>query len=271
MCITRLTVFTFIATCLISFLAAEDVAVAPLPEWLVYSVQPKLNIQILEPRGIQIWSRYKSKYLSFGVELYVNPTNSDGESPLDCDLCRNVSQPIDGKFFIQDDHLQVKLGDTIKYRVVKVKAQEVKLSPWKYVFVDQKLFFDSQTYCAPQCQRSEEAGKIRYLERFLENMLSNHDELAHISEQLFFPMDQANVFVDNAERFVKARLYTVDQLRPLVDRVKYCYLASDGVGFQMHTVLEKLKVLEAAREELGLLDFDEYFIVPSPSVSVDEN
>lgn len=108
--------------------------IAPLPEWLVFSRLTKLDIQILEPSGIQVWTRYKSKYLSFGVELYINPTGDESY----CDLCRNVSRPVDGKFIIQDDKLLVKLGDTIKYRVVKVKAQQVKWSPWKYVFVDSK-------------------------------------------------------------------------------------------------------------------------------------
>lgn len=135
MFVARFAFFAFIAGCLVGFLVAEDVA--PVPEWLVFSRQTKLNIQILEPRGIQVWTQYKSKYLSFGVELYVNPTEAD-DRPLACGLCRNVSHAVDGKFWIQDNQLPVKLGDTIKYRTVKIKTNEVKWSPWKYVFVDGK-------------------------------------------------------------------------------------------------------------------------------------
>ncbi|XP_062710874.1 uncharacterized protein LOC115265231 [Aedes albopictus] len=263
MIIARFTVFAFIlAGCMVDLsVPSEDVA--PLPEWIVLSGKTKLNIQILEPRGIQVWTRYKSKYLSFGVELYINPVET-GESLLKCDLCRNVSQSVDGKFFIQDDQLQVKLGDMIKYRMVKVKAHEVKWSPWKHVFVDKKLFYDSEKYCASHCAHSAEIAKVRYLERYLETMLSTC-EMTHTSEHLFFPMEQATLFVDNAERFIKTRLYSVDVLRPLVEHVENCYIASDGVGFQMRTVLEKFKVLEAGREQLGVVDFDEYFIVPGPS------
>ncbi|XP_065095317.1 uncharacterized protein LOC135717252 [Ochlerotatus camptorhynchus] len=238
----------------------EQPGVAPLPEWIVFSRQTKLDIQILEPSGIQVWTRYKSKYRSFGVELYVNPTRDESH----CDLCRNVSSPVDGKFLIQDDKLQVKLGDTIKYRVVKVKAQEIKWSPWKYVFVDKKLFYDSESFCASQCEQSKDIATVRYLERYLENMITDCS-LSQISGQLFFPMDQASSFVNNPERFVKTRLYSMDQLRPLVDHVQHCFVSTDGVGFKMRTITEKLKVLEAGRERLGVVDYDEYLIVPGSS------
>lgn len=102
-----------------------------LPEWLVFSRHTKVDIQILEPQGIQIWTKFNPKHLHFGVELYVNPT----ELEVSCDLCRNVSDPIDGKFLIQDNNVRVKLGDIIKYRVIQ---DEAEWSSWRTVFVDSR-------------------------------------------------------------------------------------------------------------------------------------
>lgn len=132
------------------------------------------------------------------------------------------------------------------------------------MFALEKLFYDSESYCASQCEHSEDMARVRYLERYLENMVTKCG-LSQISGQLFFPMDQALALVDNPERFVKTRLYSIDLLRPLVDHVEHCYVSVDGVGFKMRTIQDKLKVLEAGRERLAVVDYDEYFIVPGPS------
>lgn len=99
----------------------------------MFSRSAKVNIELLKPQGIQVWTKYKPHHFGFGVELYVNPTLDELGK---CDLCRNVTTPIDGKFLIQDDTIAVKLGDTIRYRTVKDKVSGTKWYPWKTIVVD---------------------------------------------------------------------------------------------------------------------------------------
>ncbi|XP_053692290.1 uncharacterized protein LOC128740751 [Sabethes cyaneus] len=235
--------------------------IVPVPEWIVFYHQTKVNIQILEPRGIQIWIKNKAKSLGFGVELVVNPTD---KTDVGCDLCRNVSFPTDGKYFIQDDNLFVSIGDTIKYRILEVECHEAKWSPWRTVFVDITLFGETGQHCSHECNDHDDYAAVRFLEKYVEKMLNNC-ELNEISETLFFPMENANYLVSDSMKFVKSRLYTVEILRPLLDHVRNVFIAPDGVGFSMGSILEKLKVLELGRDRLKLVDFDEYLIAPRAS------
>ncbi|XP_055542440.1 uncharacterized protein LOC129728083 [Wyeomyia smithii] len=251
---------------ILSFLAGSTYTqqqenIAPVPEWIVFYHQTKVNIQVLEPRGIQFWIKRKPNILGFGVELIINPTYESGAG---CDLCRNVSSPIDGKYFVQDDNVLVRIGDTIQYRGLEVESHEAKWSEWRTVFVDKSLFTQAREHCSGECNRQKGYAKVRFLEGYIEKMLANC-EIEELSENLFFPLDHANHLVSDPVKFVKTRLYTVESLRPLVDNVKNVYVAQDGVGFSMETILEKLKVLEVGRDRLKLLDYDEYLIVPRAS------
>ncbi|XP_055598872.1 uncharacterized protein LOC129748333 [Uranotaenia lowii] len=239
---------------------ADDGKVSLLPEWLVFAGKTKVEIQILEPRGIQVWTKYKPKYLVFGIELMVNPSNDRISG---CDFCKNVSEPIDGKFLMENDDLKINLGDTIKYRYVKVKTSGVKWSPWRTVFVDKNLFSNFNDHCSVICEQSVDQAKIRFLEGYLDNLLDSCG-LIPPSEHLFIPFEHALQLVSDPERFVKSRLYSYEALRNLMGSVTGSYLSQDGVGFSMKTVRDKLKVLEIGRE-IGIVDYDNYMTEPHSS------
>ncbi|XP_058819880.1 uncharacterized protein LOC131682436 isoform X3 [Topomyia yanbarensis] len=172
--------------------------VVSLSEWFGFVRQAKVDVQILEPRGIQIWTKYRPTVSNFGVELLVNPTDSE----VGCHLCRNISVPQDGKFFIQDDDLMVILGDTIKYRVVEIEDSEVYWSQWRTIFVDKSFFVQTGHYCSSQCGNNEDHKKIQFLKEYIEKMLDNC-ELNRLSENLFFPMKHAQALVSNPESVCK--------------------------------------------------------------------
>ncbi|XP_058819879.1 uncharacterized protein LOC131682436 isoform X2 [Topomyia yanbarensis] len=220
--------------------------VVSLSEWFGFVRQAKVDVQILEPRGIQIWTKYRPTVSNFGVELLVNPTDSE------------------------DDDLMVILGDTIKYRVVEIEDSEVYWSQWRTIFVDKSFFVQTGHYCSSQCGNNEDHKKIQFLKEYIEKMLDNC-ELNRLSENLFFPMKHAQALVSNPERFVKTRLYSVDSLKPLVQRVQNVYVAEDGVGFGMQNIFEKLTVLDLGRNQLGVVDFDEYLIAPGTSPPVTDS
>jgi len=64
--------------------------------------------------------------------------------------------------------------------------------------------------------------------------------------------------VADAELYVKSRLFQVEALRPLVNSVVTTYLAHNGVGFRMYTLLDKFKVLELGQGYLDVIDFDSF-------------
>ncbi|XP_058452146.1 uncharacterized protein LOC131430902 [Malaya genurostris] len=236
------------------------------PEWFSFHRQTKVDIHILEPIGLQIWSKYRPQCSNFGVELLINPTDSE----IGYRLSKNVSVPQDGKFFIEDNNAAVKLGDTIKYRTVKTEDGEDEWSHWKTVLVDKSLFVQKGQHCSNHCRHNEDNGKVLFLKEYIEKILANC-ELHWMSEKLFFPLTQAHTLVSDPERFIKTRLYSIDLLRPMIDHVKNVYVAQDGVGFGMHSIIEKLKVLELGRNELGLVDYDDYIIEPGPSLPAIRN
>ncbi|XP_055639393.1 uncharacterized protein LOC129777249 [Toxorhynchites rutilus septentrionalis] len=229
--------------------------VSLLPEWLVFSRYPKVDIQILEPQGIHIWTKYDPKYLHFGVELYVNPNGYE----VSCDVCRNISNPIDGKFLIHDNNVRVKLGDTIKYRVIHAETNEAEWSSWRTVFVDKHLFLQTTASCSIGCEHAEAHRKIMFLEGYLRNMIINCGSNS-FSEHLVFPFQDAPNLVSDPVQFVKARLYSVDVLRSLSDRVASAYITQKGVGFTMRDTIDTLKVLELAGDQFGVVEYDKYML-----------
>ncbi|XP_001845175.2 uncharacterized protein LOC6034908 [Culex quinquefasciatus] len=233
-----------------------------LPDWNMFSRSAKVNIELLKPQGIQVWTKYKPHHFGFGVELYVNPTLDELGK---CDLCRNVTAPIDGKFLIQDDTIAVKLGDTIRYRTVKDKVSGTKWYPWKTIVVDNQFLNQAENICAFQCDPSGHRATVNFLEQYIRNMLDSCDLPEQPSDHLFFPLPNAPALVGDPKRFVRARLYSVDLLRPLVDRVESVFVLQEGVGCKMQSVLDKLKILELGRDQLGVVDYDEVLFIPGPS------
>lgn len=77
------------------------------------------------------------------------------------------------------------------------------------------------------------------------------------SEYLFFPLEGAITLVSDPMHFIKYRLWQIEDLRPAIDNVLTAYVAQNGVGVKMRTVIDKLKVLELGRRKINVIDYDD--------------
>ncbi|XP_035914708.1 uncharacterized protein LOC118513253 [Anopheles stephensi] len=233
---------------------------AHLPEYLVFMKQFAVHIQIREPSGIMIWTRDSPLIEMFGLELYVGRSNHSHREPLwDRELLINTTSLVDGKFLIHDADMVVELGDTIRYRFSILHKQTLSHSNFRRILVTDHLFYrPKNNYCFSQCLASDQRQtheEIAHLKEILEQKIK-HCIGSQASEYLFFPLENAAKLVADPELYVKSRLWNVEALRPLVNSVVTTYLAHNGVGFRMYTLIDKFKVLELGQGYLDVIDFD---------------
>ncbi|XP_053677768.1 uncharacterized protein LOC128727846 [Anopheles nili] len=231
-----------------------------LPDYLVFMKQFMVNIQVREPTGIIIWTRNSPLIEMFGLELYI-ARNAHKHQDLiwDRQLLVNSSVVVDGKFLIEDEHMVVRQGDTIRYRFSVLHKHILSHSNFRRILVTEHLFYRpkndkcySQCLLSDQNQLHEEVSRLKdILERKILECIGSQ-----ASELLFFPLKDADKLVADPHLFVKYRLWQIDGLRPLTNNVVTTYLARNGVGFRMYTMIDKFKVLELGKGLLDVIDFD---------------
>lgn len=82
----------------------------------VHRVGP-IHIEVLLPKGIRLWTHYNPDVKLFGVELYVKYYEGQTEA-LECALCQNTTGPVYGKFLLQDDEVEARVGDVLEYVLI---------------------------------------------------------------------------------------------------------------------------------------------------------
>ncbi|XP_052895464.1 uncharacterized protein LOC128302639 [Anopheles moucheti] len=224
--------------------------------------QFQVNIQIREPSGIMIWTRANPLIHKFGVELYVGV--ADGgvvfSKPIyDRELVDEAPDIVDGKFLFRDDYMVVKRGYLGRYRFFIEYNETISQSNFRNIIVMDDLFFrPKNNYCFSQCLVSDQnqtPEEVAHVKDILEQKIMQCIG-SQATKYLFFPLENAAKLVSDPELYVKYRLWHVDALKPLVSNVVTTYLAHNGVGFQMYTLIDKFKVLELAEGFLDVVDFD---------------
>lgn len=92
----------------------------------------KVDFEVLDPKGLRLWTAHKPETKMFGIELYINPTVAVGQNAgrsnpqLVCSVCQNVTEVKHGKFFIQDDNVIVKKGDVLEYVAITDNGKTVQ-------------------------------------------------------------------------------------------------------------------------------------------------
>lgn len=219
-----------------------------------------MHVQIREPSGIMVWTRDSSLIEMFGIELHVGQLNHTHHEPIwDRQLIANTSVPMDGKFLIFDHDMTIKKDEIIRYRFSVQHKGTLSHSNYHRMTVTDHLFYrPKNNVCYSEClMDNQEAMQVETarLKTILENKILDCVG-PQASEHLFFPFANATSYVADTLQFVQYRLWQIEGLRPMVNNVVTTYLAHDGVGVKMKSVLDKLKVLELGRGTLDVVDFD---------------
>ncbi|XP_035774903.1 uncharacterized protein LOC118457428 [Anopheles albimanus] len=255
----RPTIVAFIMCVLAAAVMAQDEH--PLPDYLVFMKQFMVHVQAREPSGIMIWTRDSPLIEMFGIELHIGKHSHSQKEPIwDRQLMVNVTSTVDGKFLIHDRDMIVEVGDTIRYRFLVLHKRTVSHSNYRRMLVTDHLFNRPRnTKCLSECLARDQAG-YRQEEARMKEILEHKIEQcvgSQSSEYLFFPLEGAITLVSDPMHFIKYRLWQIEDLRPAIDNVLTAYVAQNGVGVKMRTVIDKLKVLELGRRKINVIDYDD--------------
>ncbi|XP_058452148.1 uncharacterized protein LOC131430904 [Malaya genurostris] len=232
----------------------------------------KVDFEVLDPKGLRLWTAHKPEMKMFGVELYINPTGKSDQST--CNLCKNTTEVMHGKFFIQDDNVIVKKGDVLEYVAITDNGNTVQRhKPKKLVVNDYLIKPQGRCACPAPVQyssvhESEPSGEIELLERIISH-LSNRCAAGVVSNYLFLQVGSPAGPSDLVQR-VKSYLTDNVLLKPYADAVTSAEEYADGIGFQMKSVVDKLKILELGNGAGDILDYDGFTTIDKVDIRVSE-
>ncbi|XP_055544219.1 uncharacterized protein LOC129729575 [Wyeomyia smithii] len=232
----------------------------------------KVDFEVMEPQGLKLWTVHKPDTKMFGIELYINPTGT--KEP--CNLCKNITEVTDGKFFIRDDNVLVKKGDVLEYVAITDNGKTVQRHKRKKLVVSDHII-KRQGRCAcgsppvplSSVRDTEPSAEIELLERIITS-LSNRCAEGIVSNYLFLQVSNAAGPSNLLER-VQAYLSANTSLQPYVSTVIAAEEYADGIAFQLKTIVDKLKILELSPTGSDILDYDGITMYDKIDIRVADN
>uniref|UniRef100_A0A182SJD2 CBM39 domain-containing protein n=1 Tax=Anopheles maculatus TaxID=74869 RepID=A0A182SJD2_9DIPT len=226
----------------------------------------RVEFEVLDPQGLRLWTAQKAQMKGFGVELFINPVH--GRKQQQCNVCRNTTEVTHGKFFLQDDNVIVKSGDILEYVIVTDNGKTVQRHKPRKLIVDDFLIKPKgRCACPPGAVTpatptetakqvfEEPTAEIALLERILERVSKKCAE-GVMSNYLFLQTDRVDGPTDDLKQVVRDYFQQKDALKPLAETIKSAEDGADGIVFRVNNVIDKLKVLELARQDSDILDYD---------------
>lgn len=233
----------------------------------------KVNFEVLDPQGLRLWTVHKPETKMFGIELYVNPTGGN-DARVVCSLCKNTTDVVHGKFFIQDDNVIVKKGDVLEYIAITDNGKNVQRHKTRKIVVNDYIIKPQGRCACPApvqasaVRDSDPSSEIQLLERIISNM-SNRCAEGVVSNYLFLQVDSSAGSSNLMER-VKAYFSASPALRPYVDTIILAEDYIDGISFQVKSIIDKLKILELSHAGNDILDFDTFATIDKVDVRFTE-
>ncbi|KFB35775.1 hypothetical protein ZHAS_00002680 [Anopheles sinensis] len=230
-------------------------------------------VEVLTPKGVRLWTHHNPDTVELGVELYVKFYGGQTEA-LECGLCKSTTEPIDGKFMLENPDLVARFGDVIEYIITTSNGTTTRRHPIRRVFVREELIKPiGRCVCrdrAPSALTEAQGralSEVQLLERLILRALSNRsDSCEAISNWLVLRSEPRNERADLKEY---VQLY-LDLLNLRSKRTSPGFGGgwfpssmvvkvedhADGIAFQVKSVMEKLKILELLNLGGVLADFD---------------
>lgn len=101
----------------------------------------------------------------------------------------------------------------------------------------------------------EPTAEIALLERILERVSKKCAE-GTMSSYLFLQTDRVDGPADDLKKIVLNYFQQRDALKPLAGSILSAEDGSDGIVFRVANIIDKLKILELARQDNDILDYD---------------
>uniref|UniRef100_A0A182KGQ8 CBM39 domain-containing protein n=1 Tax=Anopheles christyi TaxID=43041 RepID=A0A182KGQ8_9DIPT len=234
------------------------------------SRRPKgVNIEIYHPKGVMVWYPYRSGMELFGIEIFINKANQqtgdsseEDSTPPVCDICLNTTEVSYGKFILRSENAVIRNRDHVYYNAIVKKANgKAYISRSNEFYVSEsRILLGDVTGTASACggntavaNLSDNDKRLANEIKLLEEILLEVNDQCHAGEQnrtkqLLLSAEtptryDAKQLYQYVEEQLAQKLPTIDWNRTLVE----AFYATDGIGFEVATTIDKLKVLKLAK------------------------
>ncbi|XP_065085830.1 uncharacterized protein LOC135707844 [Ochlerotatus camptorhynchus] len=230
-----------------------------------------VHIEIYYPKGLMVWYPKQRGMVGFGVEIFLNQKYEDSEEPK-CDICLNTTDVSYGKFMIHNDNAIIRAGDHLMYRAIKQKINgSAYVAKSNEFYVAESRILPQLEECSspmPTTRSSNDQSNIAMLQddvTLLENIV--YDAFQHCNN---VTQTSKNLYLNF--RPVETRLnskalfdYTLDMLKEMLPKIDWdtvlvnAFYYEDGVGFEVKTLIDKLKALQMSKNlgEHTVTDLDD--------------
>lgn len=233
----------------------------------------KVDFEVLSPKGLRLWTAHKAPLKMFGIELYINPSSAR-DARLVCSVCKNTTDVVHGKFFIEDENVIVKKGDVLEYVAITDNGKTIQRHKVKKIVVNDYII-KPQGRCAcssptplSTVHEPNPNNEIELLERIISNLSSRCAE-GQVSNYLYLQVDSPQGPSDLREH-VKAYFMANAALKPYVNSITTAQEYADGISFQTKTIVDKLKILEISQNINDIQDFDAFSNIDEIHVRMSE-
>ncbi|XP_053667175.1 uncharacterized protein LOC128716279 [Anopheles marshallii] len=234
-----------------------------------YSKRPKnVNIEIYHPKGVMIWYPYRAGMEMFGIEIFINKANQpvadsseEEQTPPTCDICLNTTEVSYGKFILRSEDAIIRSRDHVFYNAILKKTNGtayVSRSNDFYVSESRILLGDitgdasacgRETAVAPLSDNDKQlASEIQLLESILHELNDQCSTWAsNRTKQLLLALEtptryDAKQLYQYVTGELKQKMPAINWNRTLVE----AFYVSNGIGLEVATMIDKLKVLKLA-------------------------
>ncbi|XP_035780266.1 uncharacterized protein LOC118460232 [Anopheles albimanus] len=252
--------------------------------------RPKgVNIEIYHPKGVMVWYPYRTDLELFGIEIYINKntaapdTSSSSEEVVRpvCDICLNTTEVTYGKFILRSENAIIRGRDRVTYRAILKKTNsEPRISCSNEFYVSEsRILLGSVTGEAIACNSATTEPRIGESDRGDASDKALRDEIKLLEDILLEVNQECNasqnqtkqlhLLTETPTRYNAAELYefatnwltsalpSVNWNRTMVDAF---YVINGGIGIEVATMLDKLKILKMAQglAEQPITDLDTF-------------
>uniref|UniRef100_A0A182QCJ9 CBM39 domain-containing protein n=1 Tax=Anopheles farauti TaxID=69004 RepID=A0A182QCJ9_9DIPT len=243
------------------------------------SKRPKgVNIEIYHPKGVMIWYPYRAGIESFSIEIFINKANqqtsdeSSSASSAECDICLSTTEVSYGKFILRSPDAVIRSRDHLYYNAIvkKTGGQEYVSRSNEFYVSESRILVGDMGGSGSPCETAvvplsgeddKQLAEIKLLEAILLDLNDQCDGQTNRTKQLLLSATtptryDAKQLYEYAASVLGQKMPALNWNRTLVD----AFYANNGIGFEVATTVDKLKVLKLAKQlnDGSVVDLDAF-------------
>lgn len=222
------------------------------------------NFEIYHPKGLTVWYPKLRGMVRFGVQVFLNQRHrSDSQN---CDICFNTSQAQYGKFIIRDENAFIRPGDTLQYTfqfymsngtIFEMKS-EFYVSANRVLqrqYNDSTLQRDSVTTVSPITGTDESKiamyeENITMLESIVSDVFYHCNNVIETTKNLYLNVKPTTATGLDSKQLYESTLNVLQKVLPKINWKSVmvnAFYYNDGLGFEVTTLIDKLKILHLSK------------------------